>query len=377
VCDSIPKYVHNIANTVVIPYRGSYLLGVSNEIARNQALFASYKVILLHVGTNDVSHKHSTPASMLDRLKILVKKVRSLPLEPAVIVSSVLPRPKDLVKTKQKIIDYNETIRVWAKSELHVQYVKSYLPFIKDGVIRDEMFESDGLHPSSIGTELLRDYFCKVLTPYREKMSDWKRLVQSTGGCRGKSQIHGIPPRHPYRISGQGTRGFRQLGHHTRGPVKPKVRTFLVPDGAVSVQGETDPASNFWEECFWLRGICFVSGEQCYQYHKAIFHWDHEKAAQILGKVKPRPIKNIGGQILTHPNWQRDRYDFMWEMLQAKLCQSTAFAERLAATGQAPIYHTVQDHFWGSCFDGCGQNLFGFLLQQLRLKKWVGPASLM
>ena len=65
----------------------------------------------------------------------------------------------------------------------------------------------------------------------------------------------------------------------------------------------------------------------------------------------------------------------MWEMLQAKLCQSEALVKRLAATGQAQIYHTVQDQFWGSCQDGGGQNLFGYLLEQLRLKKWLGPAS--
>ena len=361
-CDSISKLVTEIPNTVVIPFPGSTIWGLHSEFCSNTRRFSSYQVILLHVGTNDADHFGSTPALMLRYLKRLVASFLSLPQKPVVVLSAILPRPKDFSKTNSKIEEYNDSVRVWAKTEQKVQYVKSFLPFFRIGVLRTELFEPDGLHLNSKGVLVLRDYFCKVLTPFRETTAEWREHPTSLIGIiESRRTCTDISSRLGSIISvEQSSHGFPRRKDHTCGPASHS--KFFVPEGGVAIQGEHDPASNFWREDFWFRGLPFVSGEQCYQYFKALFNGDRGKADQVVMHVNPRKIKSIGKEIwVTDPHWQQRRCDLMWEMLQAKLAQSTSFIERLRETGNAPLFHTVQDEFWGSCVSGGIQSVWVFV----------------
>jgi ribA/ribD-fused uncharacterized protein len=144
-------------------------------------------------------------------------------------------------------------------------------------------------------------------------------------------------------------------------------KVFPIPVGAVPIRGRMDPASNFWAERFVFRGRPYCSGEQCYQFHKAIATSDWKNADRVLWNTDSQRLKSIGNTIVTvHSNWDNVKYNFMWEMLTAKATQSEAFLVRLRKTGQAPLYHTVENEFWGSGKSGAGQNLFGCLLEQIR-----------
>ena len=90
----------------------------------------------------------------------------------------------------------------------------------------------------------------------------------------------------------------------------------------------------------------------------------------VMAAKNSLQIKHIGNNIDTrYCDWHSSKYRFMWELLSAKAVQSDNFLDRLRLTGQAPLFHTVEDDFWGSGLSGVGPNLFGKLLEQIR-SRW-------
>ena len=145
--DSIPKYIENIPNMDNLSRRGYTFAKWVDDIQASPSAFRQYSVFLLHMGTNEIDN------GMLpeDMLKDLIRLVQSIKLlgDPKILISSVLPRPKDFTLTNARVEEFNGLVRDLATTSPNLQYIRSFLPFFVKGKPRIELFSKRcGLHPT-------------------------------------------------------------------------------------------------------------------------------------------------------------------------------------------------------------------------------------
>ena len=120
------------------------------------------------------------------------------------------------------------------------------------------------------------------------------------------------------------------------------------------VQGPHDPLSNF-KECKLEvlvdgKRYLYNSLEQGFQHQKARVLKDQSTAIRIMNTRSAAAAKSEGDSLNTHPNiveWRKREDAAMMSLFEAKYKASRLFREKLAATGQAQLLHSVTDAHWG------------------------------
>ena len=94
-------YVKHIPNTVVMALGGKNTKTMFTRIFQSVALHM-YAVILLHVGTNDVE-KFTLEQSQVG-FEVLISYLKSAAPQAKLIVSTIIPRPKDFDRLGDHVI---------------------------------------------------------------------------------------------------------------------------------------------------------------------------------------------------------------------------------------------------------------------------------
>jgi lysophospholipase L1-like esterase len=159
------RYVEHIPNTVV------KCLGGKNSVTMFRAIFQSialhmYAVILLHVGTNDV--QSFTLSKSQVALELLIAHVRSIAPQAKIIVSTILPRPKDFTKTDAHVKALNQwMIRELPRLFSGIIVLKSFTSFLQKRQPIQKLFYQDGLHLGAEGIQVLKQRFECVIERVR------------------------------------------------------------------------------------------------------------------------------------------------------------------------------------------------------------------
>ena len=162
------------------------------------------------------------------------------------------------------------------------------------------------------------------------------------------------------------------LATNDKSPTRPKITTPepgpKSPQNKISVQGINDPLSNFYKTPIEISNAKFASGEQYFQYQKAI-HFDRlDIAEQISQTSDPFKAKKLA-QDISLPDktaWYQEARHILTDIFQAKYEQLMEFREALLNSVGKTLEHTVMDPYWGSGLDKKGQNEYGNLLMTFR-----------
>ena len=141
------------------------MANIAYKVDKKIAKLDSFDYVLFHVGTNDVDNRYSFEAIMFDfgnLLGIVRKKYPKI----FIIISSILPRPKNYDETD----DFTRRINSYLLDKMSKPYdfknIKSYMPFVFGGKVRRELFAKGdgGLHLHTLGTSRLRYYFLRTVS---------------------------------------------------------------------------------------------------------------------------------------------------------------------------------------------------------------------
>ena len=159
------------------------------------------------------------------------------------------------------------------------------------------------------------------------------------------------------------------------------------------VQGPKDPLSNFYpckieQESDNGRSIVFKSAEHCYQYNKVQFllksRRDPTISLQDIMQAKTAATaKWLGDKVNNHPDlhmWHQRELQVLHDILNLKLKCCHSFRRKLEDSGNALLYHSVSDKYWGIGIESnevshplntssiTGKNQHGKLLMEIRSK---------
>lgn len=128
--------------------------------------------------------------------------------------------------------------------------------------------------------------------------------------------------------------------------------------------------SNFAPYPISLRGQVWPTSEHYFQAQKFV-GTEHEDRIRLaptpadaarLGRDRNVPIR---------ADWERVKVEVMLEAVRAKFQQHPQLRSMLLATGDATLVeHTENDAYWGDGGDGCGQNMLGRILMDVRYELW-------
>lgn len=131
-------------------------------LLNNGSVKVNYDIILLHVGTNDVSRIELADFDIA--YNVLISTVKKLAKPSSVIIlSAILPRPLDFQETGYFVATVNSRLKNICFKR-GVNFVATYKPFVKYGVPVCELFSPIcNLHLNYFGNLKLTNFFVQVL----------------------------------------------------------------------------------------------------------------------------------------------------------------------------------------------------------------------
>lgn len=115
-----------------------------------------------------------------------------------------------------------------------------------------------------------------------------------------------------------------------------------------------------------VEGEEYANSEAYYQCMKSFGQPDHEQAKAAIRHASPMDTYHSGRQFSLRPDWDLVKVDVMRKAIYAKFTQDSDLKELLLSTHNHPLVQIKGDSFWGSGYDGRGQNILGKLLEDLR-----------
>ena len=130
-----------------------------------------------------------------------------------------------------------------------------------------------------------------------------------------------------------------------------------------SFRGKYFFLSNFFESPVTWNGITYQNNEAAFQSAKTT----NEKLRASFSKLNPSQAKSKGRHIQLRQDWEKVKFDIMYEICLAKFSQNEDLKEKLLATGEQHLEegNTWGDRIWGTV-NGKGQNNLGKILMKVR-----------
>ena len=153
--DSIIKLLKVTNQADVVSFPGINIDRLYWKIRLSGLKLSQYKIIVLHVGTNDIAS--FSPVDFVRKYLRLISAVKKCNESAIVAVSSILPRPRDPDQVNNQIAFINRELKKFGL-QLGFSFIPSYRPFIlKDKSINLNLFACDKLHLSFRGSVALRN----------------------------------------------------------------------------------------------------------------------------------------------------------------------------------------------------------------------------
>jgi lysophospholipase L1-like esterase len=163
--DSILRNVRNINDSNVISLSGSNFADITNLIMKYPIIISNAKSILIHCGTNHITK--DPPNDIMIKFCSLIKAIKEINSDCAIVISSILPRPLDDNNSSKLVIDVNKLLKLECRKQ-NLSYIATNKLFLKYGSPLSDYFY-DGLHLSPAGVMRLRQMFLQRLSSLGNK----------------------------------------------------------------------------------------------------------------------------------------------------------------------------------------------------------------
>ena len=165
ISDSIAKNVSGIDGCVVQAFRGDTISQLTNRIQSKQAKLLPFDFVIIHVGTNDIENGEPFNA-MISSYGNLIGVIREIHPSIQIIISAIIPRPRDHVITDPRIRDVNSHLNKFMSKDMNFKFICTYRPFSYYGKPNIALYAKNdrGLHLNTEGTRRLKHFFLQVIS---------------------------------------------------------------------------------------------------------------------------------------------------------------------------------------------------------------------
>lgn len=157
ISDSICKFIKETRYTDIQAFPGANVHTILWKVKLKVAQVLGYKIIILHVGTNDLESQAAE--IIVQKYTALLKHIRRVNTHAVLLLSTIIPRPKDDKQTEIKRHFINGELRNLSKMYNNVEVLYTWMPFILHKETNDSLYARDGLHLNFGGTAALKKYF--------------------------------------------------------------------------------------------------------------------------------------------------------------------------------------------------------------------------
>lgn len=159
--DSLVKYVQKLNNTQVLAFKGITIEQLAVRIKQDKIPhLAGKRLVLTHVGTNNV--ETDSPESMVAKTNFLIDMIRAKLPEVPIMISLIIPRPKDFDVLGKTVLKYNYMMYDLSK-RLKITCLPTYRKFLFDRRPISKLYAGDKLHLKPDGITVLTSYFSSSL----------------------------------------------------------------------------------------------------------------------------------------------------------------------------------------------------------------------
>lgn len=112
-----------------------------------------------------------------------------------------------------------------------------------------------------------------------------------------------------------------------------------------------------------FEGIKYPSSENAYQAAKSL----NTDVRKKFINIEPGDSKKLGRKIIVRNDWEKVKYNIMYEIVLDKFTRNKNLGDLLVNTGDKYLEETNhwKDDVWGVC-DGVGKNWLGRILMDVR-----------
>lgn len=134
-------------------------------------------------------------------------------------------------------------------------------------------------------------------------------------------------------------------------------------EGIQGFRGNYSFLSNFYRCNLIVEDVFYLNAEAAFQAQKVLGH----QARQEFSYMQPAEAKKAGRKVLLREDWEKVKFDKMYQICKAKFTQNPELKEKLLATGDTELVeeNTWGDTVWGTC-GGRGENHLGRILMRVR-----------
>lgn len=138
------------------------------KLKLNKIKVSEFKIVILHVGTNDLK-KCPDISKPMDAIITLITSRNKGAL---IVISAILPRPKDTAIEDGNRKTANAKLKDLAKTR-GCEFLHTWRPFTtKAGAPKEELYAQDGLHLNHKGTKALKNYFDGTVIRLKGKLAN-------------------------------------------------------------------------------------------------------------------------------------------------------------------------------------------------------------
>ena len=156
ISDSICKNVKYTKSLFIQAFPGATIERLTWMMRMNLVYFKNYRVVVLHVGTNNVNR--DSVDLIIEKMKKLVVATQRINPKAKIFISGIIPRYKDDEIHRLKVLDINKYLVEMCK-DMNCRFLRTYRPFLCKGACRQELYAKDGLHLNYKGTQELKGFF--------------------------------------------------------------------------------------------------------------------------------------------------------------------------------------------------------------------------
>ena len=134
-----------------------------------KAVLKDFDIVIFHVGTNDIDNRATFEAIISD-FGNLVAICRKQKPGIRIIISAIIPRPKDHSVTDPMIRDVNKYLKQKMSKSQNFKFICTYRPFTYCGKVKLELYAKKdlGLHLNTEGQNRLSHFFLRVISTLKD-----------------------------------------------------------------------------------------------------------------------------------------------------------------------------------------------------------------